>query len=60
MKLIKAILLSLLTVAAIFIVQFTLIMFPNITIILIIIFCVAMLTILWYNSLDDKDKEEED
>ena len=59
---IKAILLSLLTVAIIFILIFVLMMSPFMAPILLFIFCIVGLTILWYNCLDnkDKDKEEED
>lgn len=61
MKLIKAILLSLLTVTIILTGFFVLAIVPEwLSAIVSIIALVTIFTILWYNSSDKEDKNEED
>ncbi len=60
MKLIKAILLSLLTISIIFILFYVRTKFPIIATILLIIVCFVAITEFWYNSLNDKGKKKED
>lgn len=60
MKLIKAILLSLLTLVIAFTVIFTAGTFPFLAPIFLLVIFIVGLTILWYNILDKGFEEEED